>query len=398
MIRAELIIEGAAEVVTCAPRATPGQPAGAHPAGDAGRPLLLPQAETGVIPGGAVACAGGRIVFVGSAGACQREVVLDAGGTRIDARGGVVMPGFVDPHTHLPFGGWRAAELEKRIAGATYLEIAAAGGGILSTVRATRALGEGRLADLVRERLDEMLAAGTTTVEAKSGYGLSADSELTILRALAQAADHPVEVVPTLLGAHVVPPEFRDGGRKEWVRILVEELIPKVAAARLARYCDVYVDEGAYTVDEARAILEAAAANGLGTRVHAEQLTRTGAAWLAASMGAASVDHLERLEPVDIEALAATWRRVAPAASARSPDRPRAPPAAATPRHFPEPGREAVPRGRAARSRSCCRARPTSCARRRCRPPGRSSRRACRSRSRPTSTPARPPVSPCPRS
>jgi len=131
--------------------------------------------------------------------------------------------------------------------------------------------------------------AGTTTVEAKSGYGLSADSELTILRALALAAGHPVELVPTLLGAHAVPPEFRDGGRREWVRILVEELIPKVAEARLARYCDVYVDEGAYTIEEAREILEAAAARGLGLRVHAEQLTRTGAAWLAASLGAASV-------------------------------------------------------------------------------------------------------------
>jgi len=284
-IQADLIIEGAAEVVTCA---------GAS------------QGDVGAIPDGAIACTGGTIVFVGTGADCGRRVALKPGGRRLDARGGVILPGFVDPHTHVPFAGWRDGEFEKRLAGATYLEIAAAGGGILSTVRATRAAGLETLTTLVLERLDAMLLCGTTTIEAKSGYGLSLDAELTILRALARASSHPVEIVPTLLGAHVVGPEFRDGRRAEYVRLVAEEMIPRAAAEGLARFCDVFVDEGAFTLDEARTILEAAKRHGLGLRVHAEQLRHTGAAALAASLGAASVDHLEQATHEDVAALAAS--------------------------------------------------------------------------------------------
>jgi imidazolonepropionase len=299
VIRADLIVEGAAEVVTCAAHAP--SPATTH---------ASTQSDAGVIPDGVVACADGVIVFVGTAEACRASVALDPSGRRIDARGGVVLPGFVDAHTHLPFGGWRDDELEKRLAGATYQEIAAAGGGILSTVRATRALTPSALEALVRERLDAMLEGGTTTVEAKSGYGLSRESELAILEALARVLDHPVEVLPTFLGAHVVGPEYRAGGagrRAEYVRLVAETLLPEVASRGLARFCDVFIDQGAFTVPEARTILEAARRLGLGVRVHAEQLSRTGATRLAIALGAYSVDHLERLDAGDVAALAEAW-------------------------------------------------------------------------------------------
>lgn len=286
-IQADLIVEGAAEVVTCAG---------------------ISQSDSGAIPDGAVACSGERIVFVGSAAECRRRVALTAGGRHIDARGGTVLPGFVDSHTHLPFAGWRDAEFEKRLAGATYLELAAAGGGILSTVRATRAASSERLLALLHERLDAMLLSGTTTAEAKSGYGLSLESELRLLEAIASASDHPVELVPTFLGAHIVAPEFRDGRRGEYIRLIVEEMIPRIAERSLARFCDVFIDEGAFTVEEARTILESARTHGLGLRVHAGQLTWTGGVALAASLGAASVDHLEQATEEDVAALARTWR------------------------------------------------------------------------------------------
>lgn len=257
-----------------------------------------------VVRDAAVACHEGRIVFAGPARELREAIELQAGGRTLDARGGTVLPGFVDAHTHLPFAGWREFEFDERLRGATYSEIAARGGGILSTVAATRAVSEDTLAELVRSRLDGMLALGTTTVEAKSGYGLSTEAEIKQLEALrAGASGHPVEVVPTFLGAHAVPEAFRDD-RASYVRLLVEEMIPEVARRGLAEYADAFVDARAFTLDEARAVLGAARSRGLGVRVHADQLAADGGAELAAELGAASADHLEFVSDAGIEALA----------------------------------------------------------------------------------------------
>jgi len=257
-----------------------------------------------VVQDAAVACRDGHIVFAGSRQEFQARVRPLPGATTVDAEGGTVLPGFVDAHTHLPFAGWREREFDQRLRGDTYQAIAARGGGILSTVAATRVASEDTLAALVRARLDAMLARGTTTVEAKSGYGLTLEAELRQLRALRRgAAGHPVEVVPTFLGAHTVPPEHRQD-RAAWVRLLVEEALPAVAAEGLAEYADAFVDAHAFTPEEARAVLEAAGRAGLGVRLHADQLADDGGAALAASLRAASADHLEHVSPEGIDALA----------------------------------------------------------------------------------------------
>ena len=257
-----------------------------------------------VVRDAAVACRRGTIVFAGEAAAFRATVRLEPGATEVDAKGGTVLPGFVDAHTHLPFAGWRESEFDERLRGATYSEIAARGGGILSTVAKTRAADAGTLAALVRERLDAMLALGTTLVEAKSGYGLTVEDELKQLEAIrAGAAGHPVEVVATFLGAHTVPSELR-ASRGRYVDLVVDEMLPRVAASRLAAYADAFVDAHAFSLDEARRILEAARGLGLGVRLHADQLADDGAAALAAELGAASADHLEYVSPAGIEALA----------------------------------------------------------------------------------------------
>jgi imidazolonepropionase len=211
----------------------------------------------------------------------------------IDAEQRCVTPGFVDAHTHLVFAGNRAAEFEQRVAGATYQQIAAAGGGILRTVELTRAASEDELLLESRRHLEWMLRTGTTTVEAKSGYGLNCDTELRMLRVIKRlAAEGPAHLIPTLLAAHTVPPEFADH-RAEYVRWIAEELIPEVAAERLALYCDAFCDDHAFTVEECRAVLTAAKQHGLGLRIHAEQFRPGTGAALAAELGAATADHLE---------------------------------------------------------------------------------------------------------
>jgi imidazolonepropionase len=211
----------------------------------------------------------------------------------IDAEGRCVTPGFVDAHTHIVFAGNRADEFEKRIAGATYQEIAAAGGGIQRTVKLTRLATEDDLLAAARPHRDWRLRGGTTTLEAKSGYGLEGDTELKMLRVLRRLDEEgPARIVPTLLAAHTIPPEFA-GRRIEYVRWIAEELIPAVADARLARYCDAFCDDHAFTVDEARIVLAAAKTHGLGLRVHAEQFRPGTGAALAAELGAATSDHLE---------------------------------------------------------------------------------------------------------
>ncbi|MFZ0302624.1 MAG: imidazolonepropionase [Terracidiphilus sp.] len=220
---------------------------------------------------------------------------------QIDAEKRCVTPGLVDAHTHLVFAGNRAAEFEQRIAGATYQQIAAAGGGILSTVRQTRAATEDELLAESRRHRDWMLRAGTTTMEAKSGYGLDRETELRMLRAIQRLnAEGPARIVPTMLAAHCVPPEF-EGRRAEYVRWVAEVLIPEVATARLAEYCDAFCDDCAFTVEETRTVLEAARRNGLKLRVHAEQFRPGTGAALAAELGAATADHLEA---VNVETLA----------------------------------------------------------------------------------------------
>ncbi len=223
---------------------------------------------------------------------------------RLDANGGLVVPGLVDCHTHLAFGGWRADEFVQRIQGAGYLDIARAGGGIARTVRLTREAGEDALYQRARGFVQEMLALGVTTVECKSGYGLDREHELELLRVYRRLAEtEPVRVVPTLLGAHVVPPEYRER-REAYVALLVDELIPAVAAARLADCCDVFVEGSAFTVEEARRILLAGRAAGLAARLHADQLSSCGGAELAAEVGALSADHLEHVSERGIAAMA----------------------------------------------------------------------------------------------
>jgi len=220
-----------------------------------------------------------------------------------DAAGALVIPGLIDCHTHLAFGGWRADEFEQRILGKSYLDIARAGGGIASTVTRTRALTEDALFDRSRGFLDHMAALGVTTVECKSGYGLELDSELRLLRVYQRLGALPgPRVVATLLGAHTVPGEYRDR-REAYVNLLIEQLIPRVAAERLARFCDVFVEETAFTIPEARRILKAGKASGLGAKLHADQLSSGGGAELAAELDAVSADHLECISEKGIAAL-----------------------------------------------------------------------------------------------
>lgn len=241
---------------------------------------------------GSVAGFEGRIVFAGPADECNRAVNLAPNAQLIDAHGCTVVPGFVDPHTHLVFGGDRREELRRRLGGATYAEIAADGGGIVQTVAATRAASEHELIEGGRARLAEMLAFGTTTAEAKSGYGLDLDTELRMLRAIRTlAAGQPIELTATLMAAHEVPVEYR-GRRADYVRLIIDDMIPAVAREGLAEWCDVFCETGVFTPEESQAILEAGQRHGLKSRIHADELGLSGGAAVAAKVGARSADHL----------------------------------------------------------------------------------------------------------
>ena len=250
------------------------------------------QRDVRTINDAAIASHDGRIVFVGHDADCARHVSTIPGAVMVDATGRTVVPGFVDPHTHVVFAGDRREELRRRLAGATYAEIAAQGGGIVETVRATREASEDDLAAQTRARLDEMLRAGTTTAEAKSGYGLEIDTELKMLRVIRRLDnDQPIDLVPTFLGAHEIPVEYRSR-RRAYIDLLVRDMIPAVAGGQLAAWCDVFCETGVYTTDESREILEAGARAGLRGRIHADELAHSGGSRLAAELGARSADHL----------------------------------------------------------------------------------------------------------
>jgi len=258
--------------------------------------------DLGVIEDGAVYAEGDRIRDVGKTSeVLARHPRADV---RIDATGKVVMPGFVDPHTHPVFAGSRAHEVEWKAQGLSYSEIAARGGGILHTVRATREATEEDLARQGATRLRSMMAFGTTTLEAKSGYGLRTEDELKILRAIAKAGRMAeLDVVPTFLGAHAVPPEF-EGRSEEYVRLVQGEMLASVVSNRLATFCDVFVDQGYFSVDQGRRILTKARDSGLGPKVHADELAETGGGALAAEVRAASADHLIHTSSEGVEAIA----------------------------------------------------------------------------------------------
>lgn len=257
--------------------------------------------ELGIIADGALFARDGVIEAVGPTAEIADRAEADT--IRVDARGRTVAPGFVDAHTHPVFAGSRAAEYEMRVAGSTYEEIARAGGGIRSTVRHTRAASEDELFALARRRAWVFLAYGTTTIEGKSGYGLTVEDEMKQLRVLGRVArETPLEVSPTLLGAHEIPDEYRERP-DEYVDLVVGEMIPRAASERLAEGCDVFCESHVFSIEQARRVLLAAKEHGLRPRFHADQLTRSGGAELAAEVGAASADHLEQLDEAGIEAI-----------------------------------------------------------------------------------------------
>jgi len=250
----------------------------------------------------AIACDGAQILAAGPTEDVAQAVTMGPSTRVIDGRGKSLVPGFVDAHTHVVYAGDRRDELRRRLGGATYADIAAAGGGILSTVRATRESSESGLAAATACRLAEMLAAGTTTAEAKSGYGLTTAAEVAMLRVIRELNDtQPVELAATFMGAHEVPPEYR-GRQSEFVRLVIDEMLP--AAAPLAEWCDVFCDRGFFTPDESIAILEAGKAAGLKPRIHADELAASGGPAVAARVGARSADHLVQVTPEGVRELA----------------------------------------------------------------------------------------------
>jgi imidazolonepropionase len=286
----DFLIHNTSEVLTCA--------------GPAPR-LGADQGDAGSRPRAVVAARDGTIVFVGDEIEWRRTGTLTDDAVVLDAGGGAVVPGFVDPHTHVVFAGDRRGELRRRLHGATYAEIAASGGGIVSTVRATREATESLLAAATRRRLDEMLRCGTTTCEAKSGYGLTKEDELKMLRVVrAIAADHPVELSPTFMGAHEIPIEWRDR-RRVYIDLVIQEMIPAVARERLAEWCDVFCETGVFTPDESAEILGAARRAGMQLRIHADELGPSGGSRVAADVAVRSADHLIYIDEAGAGRLAA---------------------------------------------------------------------------------------------
>lgn len=280
-----LLLRGIGTLVTCDPERNAG-------------PL-------GLVSDAAVLCQGDRIVFAGPESEVPRT--FDEEPLTLDLDGDLVTPGLIDCHTHLVFAGDRLADYEARLRGDSYTAIATAGGGIMSTVRATRAASDEVLVDLTERRAERLSAHGVTTVEVKSGYGLDTEHELRLLDVIQRTDRRTIaDLVPTFLGAHSLPVDARrsEAGRRAYVDSVVYEMLPQVVERNLARFCDVFIDEGAFRLDEGRRVLEAAKDLGLGLKVHAEQISHTGASALAAELGAVSAEHLEKATDHDLRALA----------------------------------------------------------------------------------------------
>ena len=257
--------------------------------------------ELAIVPAGGMLIEDGRVSRIGPS--AEIENGLPAGSQVIDATGKVVLPGFVDAHAHPVFGGNRVDEFEMRAQGATYEEIAASGGGIRSTVARTRAASEEELLAQAKKHAGWFLANGTTTVEAKSGYGLTVEDEIKILRVVRRLnAETPIEFVPTFLGAHAVPDEFRSAP-EQYVALVIHKMLPRVVEEQLAESCDVFCERGYFDITESEKILKAAQDGGLRVRMHVDQLTNSGGAFLAARVKAATADHLEQVNAAEIAAL-----------------------------------------------------------------------------------------------
>jgi imidazolonepropionase len=258
--------------------------------------------ELSIIPDGALLVRDGTIAAVGTSGEIARQIPGDA--EVVDASNSVVLPGFVDAHAHPVFAGDRVDEFEMRAQGATYEEIAASGGGIRSTVRKTRAASEEELLAQAKKPAAWFLKGGTTTVEAKSGYGLTMDDELKMLRVIRRLnTETPLEFVPTFLGAHAIPDEF-EKAPEQYVALVIHKMLPRVAEEQLAESCDVFCERGYFDITESERILRAAQEYGLRLRMHVDQLTNSGGAFLAARLRAATADHLEQVNAAEIAALA----------------------------------------------------------------------------------------------
>ena len=277
----DFVLRGAAELVTMAPGA-----------------VLGAQGDLGVVRDGALTARDGRIVWVGPESELAGDAAPIPDAVELNAGGACVTPGFVDPHTHAVFAGSRAGEFEARLAGTTYAQILASGGGINSTVRATRAASLGELEALTVRRLDSFLLHGTTTLEVKSGYGLTTEDELKMLRAA--RVEHPTRRAYTHLGAHFVPPEY-EGRPDAYINVVCAEMLP--AAEGLAEFVDVFCDEGAFTVDQSRRVLQAGEALGMRAKLHADELALSGGSELAAELGCVSADHLVHIGDRQIRAL-----------------------------------------------------------------------------------------------
>src|SRR6478672_5747346 len=286
----DLLFVNASQVVTCA------GPARARRGSE--------MRDAGIMRNTAVAVSGGRIAMIGAADDLKNAF---ADAEVVDCRGGVLTPGLVDSHTHAVFGKPRYEEHELRAAGHDYMEIARRGGGIHASVRDFRERGEDELYDLAYARVSELASYGTTTLEIKSGYGLSIDDELKALRVIGRLAERlPLRIVATWLGAHEIPHDYRtsEAARRQFIDLLVDDMLPKVVRQGIARFADVFCEPGVFTIDETRRILDAARAAGLGLKIHADELKPCGGAELAASVHAVSADHLAAISESGIEALA----------------------------------------------------------------------------------------------